>query len=167
MAGRPPAVPAVDYDGKCGCVGGAWRVWTLRPCRKAKLGNPNIPAEFSKWSTRTFQCPSSDFKAHFYKKPTTGEVFQALDYKNKNQLTSSPSVAQLKMIVRPEHSDWKQPIAAQPLPRRGRATLGRYFTYSRCKPPCLTTASAAPTLPPRIAVFGLICLTAIVATGMN
>jgi hypothetical protein len=33
--------------------------------------------------------------------------------------------------------------------------LGGIFQYSRCESPCLTTASAAPTLPPRIVMFGL------------
>jgi hypothetical protein len=33
--------------------------------------------------------------------------------------------------------------------------LGDTIKYSHCEPPCLTTASAAPTLPPSIAVFGL------------
>jgi hypothetical protein len=32
------------------------------------------------------------------------------------------------MTVKPEHHDWKQPIATQPLPLQGRATPGRYFS---------------------------------------
>jgi len=47
----------------------------------AQLGNPNIPAGFSKWSTRSFQSPSGNFQVHFYRNPTTGEVFNGLDYK--------------------------------------------------------------------------------------
>lgn len=56
----------------------------------ADLGNLNIPADFSKWSTRTFQSPSGDFQAHFYKNSTTGEIFNGLDYKINFNSTPAP-----------------------------------------------------------------------------
>jgi len=49
----------------------------------AELGNLKIPSGFSKWSTRTFQSPSGNFQAHFYRNPSNGEVFYGLDYKIK------------------------------------------------------------------------------------
>lgn len=45
------------------------------------LGNPQIPAGFSKFSTGTFGSPSGPFQVHFYMNPTTSEVFYGLDYK--------------------------------------------------------------------------------------
>lgn len=55
----------------------------------AQLDNPNIPAEFNKWSTRTFQSPSGDFQAHFYRN-SAGEIFNGLDYKIKFNSTPAP-----------------------------------------------------------------------------
>jgi YD repeat-containing protein len=46
-----------------------------------ELSNPAIPEGFGKYTTQTFQSPSGDFQAHFYKNPSTGEVFYGLDYK--------------------------------------------------------------------------------------
>jgi RHS repeat-associated protein len=47
----------------------------------SKLGNPSIPGGFAKYSTRTFTSPSGPFQVHFYKDPTSLEVFYGLDYK--------------------------------------------------------------------------------------
>jgi RHS repeat-associated protein len=47
----------------------------------SQLGNPNIPAGFSKFTTQTFQSPAGNFQAHFYMNPATGEAFYGLDYK--------------------------------------------------------------------------------------
>jgi hypothetical protein len=47
----------------------------------SELMNPNIPSGFGKYTTSTFQSPAGDFQIHFYKNPTTGEVFYGLDYK--------------------------------------------------------------------------------------
>jgi hypothetical protein len=41
------------------------------------------------------------------------------------------------------------------MPLQVSAALGRFFAYSHCEPPCLTTTNAAPTVPHRITVFGL------------
>ena len=46
-----------------------------------KLNNPAIPPGFGKYATDTFQSPAGNFTIHFYKNPTTGEVFYGLDYK--------------------------------------------------------------------------------------
>ncbi|WP_194711903.1 two-partner secretion domain-containing protein [Noviherbaspirillum soli] len=46
-----------------------------------ELMNPNIPTGFGKYTTGTFQSSAGDFQVHFYKNPTTGEVFYGLDYK--------------------------------------------------------------------------------------
>jgi hypothetical protein len=48
-----------------------------------QLGNPNIPAGFSKMSTRTFQSPSGDFQTHFYQNTGTGVIDYSLDFKIK------------------------------------------------------------------------------------
>ena len=45
------------------------------------LNNPAIPAGFGKYTTDTFRSPAGDFQMHFYRNPTTGEVFYGLDYK--------------------------------------------------------------------------------------
>jgi filamentous hemagglutinin len=45
------------------------------------LNNSAIPAGFGKYTTGTFRSPAGDFQMHFYKNPTTGEVFYGLDYK--------------------------------------------------------------------------------------
>ncbi len=50
-----------------------------------QLGNPNIPAGFSKMSTRTFQSPSGNFQVHYYQNTTTGNIYYGLDYKIKFQ----------------------------------------------------------------------------------
>ena len=47
----------------------------------SEINNPAIPKGFSKYSTETFQSPSGNFQAHFYKNPKTGEVFYGRDYK--------------------------------------------------------------------------------------
>ena len=54
------------------------------------LGNPNIPAGFSKWRTNTFQSPSGNFQVHFYRNPVTSEVHYGLDYKVKFNSASEP-----------------------------------------------------------------------------
>lgn len=46
-----------------------------------QLSNPAIPPGFGKYTTETFQSPAGNFQVHFYKNPTTGEVFYGLDYK--------------------------------------------------------------------------------------
>ena len=46
-----------------------------------QLNNPAIPPGFGKYTTDTFRSPAGDFKVHFYKNPTTGEVLYSLDYK--------------------------------------------------------------------------------------
>jgi hypothetical protein len=38
MVGCPTAEPTLGYDGQCVCVGGAWWVWPLHPCRKDATG---------------------------------------------------------------------------------------------------------------------------------
>ena len=43
--------------------------------------NSAIPKGFSKFRTETFQSPSGNFTAHFYKNTKTGEVFYGNDYK--------------------------------------------------------------------------------------
>ena len=48
----------------------------------AELGNPAIPSGFSKFSTGTFDSPSGPFQVHFYQNPTTGEIWNGLDYKS-------------------------------------------------------------------------------------
>ncbi len=45
------------------------------------LNNPAIPKGFGKYTTDTFRSSAGDFQMHFYKNPTTGEVFYGLDYK--------------------------------------------------------------------------------------
>jgi hypothetical protein len=45
------------------------------------MENTNIPAGFGKCTTATYQSPSGSFQVHFYKNPTSGEVFYGLDYK--------------------------------------------------------------------------------------
>ena len=47
----------------------------------ARLGNPDIPSGFSKFSTDTFQSPSGPFQVHYYANPATGEIYYELDYK--------------------------------------------------------------------------------------
>lgn len=47
----------------------------------SQIGNPNVPSGFSKFSTQTYQSPSGDFQAHFYRDLVTGEPFYGLDYK--------------------------------------------------------------------------------------
>ena len=47
----------------------------------SKIGNPEIPADFSKFSTGTYNSPSGPFQVHFYQNPTTGEIWTGLDYK--------------------------------------------------------------------------------------
>jgi hypothetical protein len=46
-----------------------------------QLGNPNIPKGFSKYATGTYNSPSRPFQVHFYRNPTTGEIYYGLDYK--------------------------------------------------------------------------------------
>ncbi len=48
-----------------------------------QLGNPSIPAGFSKMSTRTFQSPSGNFQVHYYQNTSTGAIDYSLDYKIK------------------------------------------------------------------------------------
>ncbi len=48
----------------------------------SQLQNSNIPNGFGKYSTETFRAPSGGFQVHYYKHPTTGEVFYNLDYKS-------------------------------------------------------------------------------------
>ena len=45
------------------------------------LANPNIPSGFGKYTTETFQGPSGPFQVHFYKNPSTGQVYYNIDYK--------------------------------------------------------------------------------------
>jgi len=45
------------------------------------LGNPAIPQGFFKFSTRSFNSPSGLFQVHFYQNPTTGVIWNGLDYK--------------------------------------------------------------------------------------
>ena len=45
------------------------------------LGNPAIPAGFSKFATESFASPSGRFRVHFYMNPATEEIFYGLDYK--------------------------------------------------------------------------------------
>ena len=47
----------------------------------ADIENKYVPSGMSKYSTPTYQSPSGDFQVHFYKNPTTGEVYFGLDYK--------------------------------------------------------------------------------------
>jgi hypothetical protein len=49
--------------------------------KPGELNNPAIPSGFGKYATDVFRSPAGDFTAHFYKNPTTGEVFYGLDYK--------------------------------------------------------------------------------------
>ena len=49
--------------------------------KPGELNNPAIPPGFGKYTTDTFQSPAGNFKMHFYKNSTTGEVFYGLDYK--------------------------------------------------------------------------------------
>jgi hypothetical protein len=51
-------------------------------------------------------------------------------------------------------------MAAQPLPLQGRETLGRYFSIQPLRAAMPYQASAASTVPPRIAVFGFNYFTA-------
>ena len=53
----------------------------IRGLEAGTLSNPNIPAGFGKYTTDVFRSPAGDFQVHFYKNPTTGEVFYGLDYK--------------------------------------------------------------------------------------
>lgn len=53
----------------------------IRGLEAGRLGNTNIPAGFGKYTTEVFNSPSGNFQVHFYKNPTTGEVFYGLDYK--------------------------------------------------------------------------------------
>ena len=46
-----------------------------------KLGNPNIPDGFGKYSTGTYNSPSGPFQVHFYQNPSTSEIYYGLDYK--------------------------------------------------------------------------------------
>lgn len=49
----------------------------------SKIGNPNVPSTYNKYSTPTFQSPTGDFQTHFYMNPKTGDVRYDLDYKIK------------------------------------------------------------------------------------
>jgi hypothetical protein len=46
-----------------------------------QIGNPAVPPGFAKYSTPTHRSPSGDFQVHFYRNPTTGQVWYTLDYK--------------------------------------------------------------------------------------
>ena len=47
----------------------------------SNINNSSIPDGFSKYSTETFQSPSGNFQAHFYKNNKTGETYYGNDYK--------------------------------------------------------------------------------------
>jgi hypothetical protein len=53
----------------------------IRGLEAGRLNNPAIPPGFGKYTTDTFRSPAGDFQMHFYKNPTTNEVFYGLDYK--------------------------------------------------------------------------------------
>lgn len=47
----------------------------------SQITNPAIPQGLGKYSTQTFQSEGGNFQMHYYKNPTTGEVYYHLDYK--------------------------------------------------------------------------------------
>jgi RHS repeat-associated protein len=47
-----------------------------------EIGNANVPAGFSKYTTKSFPSPSGKFQVHFYMNKATRELFYGLDYKS-------------------------------------------------------------------------------------